>query len=161
MDFMKLRAILTLDSSAYEEGLGDAEKTASGFGGKVKSAVSGVAKGMAVVGAAGAAAATALAQIVGGFYPLIYFSSNRLNKGSLHMLRHTRVLWPYIGKALTNGLSEYVSNIALNIVSICYNLQLMRHLGEDGVAAYGIVIYISVIVHNVIVENGYFHTAKV
>lgn len=94
-------------------------------------------------GVAGAAAATALAQIVGGFYPLIYFSSNRLNKGSLHMLRHTRVLWPYIGKALTNGLSEYVSNIALNIVSICYNLQLMRHLGEDGVAAYGIVIYIS------------------
>lgn len=94
-------------------------------------------------GVAGAAAATALAQIVGGFYPLIYFSSNRLNKGSLRMLRHTRVLWPYIGKALTNGLSEYVSNIALNIVSICYNLQLMRHLGEDGVAAYAIVMYIT------------------
>ena len=63
MDFMKLRAILTLDSSAYEKGLDDAEKTASGFGGKVKSAVSGVAKGMAVVGAAGAAAATAVGGI--------------------------------------------------------------------------------------------------
>ncbi len=94
-------------------------------------------------GVAGAAAATALAQLVGGFYPLIYFSSPRLNKGSLRMLRHTRLIWPYIGRALTNGLSEYVGNIALNIVSICYNLQLMRHLGEDGVAAYGIVIYIS------------------
>lgn len=63
MDFMKLRAILTLDSSAYEKGLNDAEKTASGFGGKVKSAVSGVKKGMAVVGAAGAAAATAVGGI--------------------------------------------------------------------------------------------------
>lgn len=94
-------------------------------------------------GVAGAAAATALAQLVGGFYPLIYFSSPRLNKGSLRMLRHTRLIWPYIGRALTNGLSEYVGNIALSIVSICYNLQLMQHLGEDGVAAYGIVIYIS------------------
>ncbi len=94
-------------------------------------------------GVAGAAAATALAQLVGGIYPLIYFSSPRLNKGSLRMLRHTRLIWPYIGRALTNGLSEYVGNIALSIVSICYNLQLMQHLGEDGVAAYGIVIYIS------------------
>lgn len=94
-------------------------------------------------GVTGAAAATALAQLVGGFYPLIYFSSPRLNKGSLRMLRHTRLIWPYIGRALTNGLSEYVGNIALSIVSICYNLQLMQHLGEDGVAAYGIVIYIS------------------
>lgn len=94
-------------------------------------------------GVAGAAAATALAQLVGGIYPIIYFSSPRLNKGSLRMLRHSRVIWPYIGRACTNGMSEYVGNIALNIVSICYNLQLMRHLGEDGVAAYGIVIYIS------------------
>ena len=94
-------------------------------------------------GVAGAAAETALAQLVGGIYPLIYFSSPRTNKGSLRLLGYTRVIWPYIGRACTNGMSEYVGNIALNIVSICYNLQLMRHLGEDGVAAYGIVIYIS------------------
>ena len=94
-------------------------------------------------GVTGAAAATALAQLVGGIYPIIYFSSPRLNKGSLRLLGYTRVVWPYIGRACTNGMSEYVGNIALNIVSICYNLQLMRHLGEDGVAAYGIVIYIS------------------
>ena len=59
------------------------------------------------------------------------------------MLRHTRVLWPYIGKACSNGMSEYISNIAMSVVSICYNLQLMRFLGEDGVAAYGIVMYIA------------------
>ena len=94
-------------------------------------------------GVAGAAIATAIAQLVGGIYPLVYFSSKRLNRGSLRMLRHTRVIWPYIGKACSNGLSEYVSNIAMSIVSICYNLQLMRYLGEDGVAAYGIVMYIA------------------
>jgi Na+-driven multidrug efflux pump len=94
-------------------------------------------------GVAGAAVATAVAQLVGGIFPLVYFSSKRLNRGSLTMLRHTRVIWPYIGKACSNGLSEYVSNIAMSIVSICYNLQLMRFLGEDGVAAYGVVMYIA------------------
>ena len=94
-------------------------------------------------GVAGAAVATAVAQLVGGVFPLIYFGSRRLNRGSLTMLRHTRVLWPYIGKACSNGMSEYISNIAMSVVSICYNLQLMRYLGEDGVAAYGIVMYIA------------------
>lgn len=94
-------------------------------------------------GVAGAAIATVVAQLAGGFYPVIYFSSRRLNKGSLTMMRRTRYLWPYIGKACTNGMSEYVGNIAMSIVSICYNLQLMRYLGEDGVAAYGVVMYIS------------------
>ena len=31
----------------------------------------------------------------------------------------------------------------MSIVSICYNLQLMRLYGEDGVAAYGILMYIT------------------
>ena len=94
-------------------------------------------------GVAGAAVATALAELVGGIFPLVYFRSQRLNKGSLILLRRARLVWPYIGKACSNGLSEYVGNIAMSIVSICYNWQLMRHLGEDGVAAYGVVMYIA------------------
>ena len=94
-------------------------------------------------GVAGAAVATALAELVGGIFPLVYFRSQRLNKGSLILLKRARLVWPYIGKACTNGLSEYVGNIAMSIVSICYNWQLMRHLGEDGVAAYGVVMYIA------------------
>ena len=94
-------------------------------------------------GVAGAAIATSVAQLVGGIFPLIYFSSQKINRGSLNLLWRTRVIWPYIGKACSNGLSEYVSNIAMSIVSICYNLQLMRYLGEDGVAAYGVVMYIA------------------
>ena len=94
-------------------------------------------------GVTGAALATSISQLVGGFFPMVYFGSHRLNRGSLRLLRHARPLWNYIGRSCTNGLSEYVSNIAMNIVSICYNLQLMRHLGQDGVAAYGVLMYIA------------------
>lgn len=95
------------------------------------------------LGVAGAAIATAAGCTVGGLFPVYYFSSRR-NKGSLRILP-TRILWPYIGKACSNGLSEYVSSISMNIVTMCYNLQLMRYLGEDGVSAYGVVMYIAFI----------------
>ena len=101
------------------------------------------------MGVAGAAIATVTSQVVGGVFPLWYFSSSR-NRGSLRLV-HTRILWRYVGQACSNGLSEYVSNITLNIVSIVYNLQLMRHLGEDGVAAYGIVMYISFIAASILI----------
>ena len=92
------------------------------------------------MGVTGAALATSAGCLVGGFFPVFYFASRR-NRGTLHLVR-TRMLWPYVGKACSNGVSEYVGNIAMNIVSICYNLQLMRYLGEDGVAAYGVLMYI-------------------
>lgn len=95
------------------------------------------------LGVAGAAIATAAGCTVGGLFPVFYFSS-RHNRGTLH-LKPSRFIWPYIGKACANGLSEYVGNIAMNIVAICYNLQLMRYLGEDGVSAYGVVMYIAFI----------------
>lgn len=95
------------------------------------------------MGVSGAALATAAGCLVGGLFPVFYFSSH-LNRGSLR-ITPTRILWPYIGKACTNGLSEYVGSIAMNIVTMCYNLQLMRYLGEDGVSAYGVVMYIAFI----------------
>ncbi len=95
------------------------------------------------MGVAGAAVATAAGCSVGGLYPVFYFSSRR-NRGSLKIVR-SRFIWPYIGKACSNGMSEYVGNIAMNIVTICYNMQLMRYLGEDGVSAYGVMMYIAFI----------------
>ena len=95
------------------------------------------------LGVTGAAIATTAGCLVGGLFPLFYFSS-RHNRGTLRIVP-TRILWPYIGKACTNGLSEYVGSIAMNIVTMCYNLQLMRYLGEDGVSAYGVVMYIAFI----------------
>ncbi len=95
------------------------------------------------MGVTGAAIATSAGCLVGGLFPLFYFSS-RHNRGSLRFTP-TRILWPYVGKACSNGLSEYVGSIAMNIVTICYNLQLMRYLGEDGVSAFGVLMYIGFI----------------
>ena len=90
-------------------------------------------------GLAGAAAATALASCVGGFFPLWYFSSRR-NRSSLHIVRSRFERGPIL-QASSNGLSEYVGNISWNILAICYNLQLLRMMGENGVAAYSVLLY--------------------
>jgi Na+-driven multidrug efflux pump len=97
-------------------------------------------------GLAGAAAASMIACAVGGFFPLWWFSSRR-NDSRLRLNLLTRMadVRNVIRRACTNGLSEYVGNIAFNVVGICYNLQLMHYLGEDGVAAYGILMYIGFI----------------
>lgn len=92
-------------------------------------------------GLAGAAAATGLAQALGGIFPLVYFSSRKFNTTGLRFVK-TRTDWRSIFHACSNGLSEYVTNISLSVVGICYNLQLMRLIGEDGVAVYGILIYL-------------------
>ena len=93
-------------------------------------------------GLEGAAAATALSQLVGGAVPLFYFA--RPN-GSL--LRLTAC--PFDGKALlktcSNGSSELMSNISMSLVSMLYNVQLMKYAGEDGVSAYGVLMYVSFI----------------
>ena len=90
-------------------------------------------------GLAGAAAASMLACCVGGFFPLWYFSSRR-NRSSLRMVRSRFERKPLL-QASSNGLSEYVGNISWNILAICYNLQLLRMMGENGVAAYSVLLY--------------------
>lgn len=95
------------------------------------------------MGLSGAAIATSLTLCLGGIFPLLWFSSRR-NATHLHFVR-TGYDWKAIGHSCTNGLSEYVGNIALNVVGICYNLQLMKYIGENGVSAYGILMYLGFI----------------
>ena len=92
-------------------------------------------------GLAGAAAASMLACCVGGFYPLWYFSSRR-NQSSLKLV-YARFERHPLRQACSNGLSEYVGNISFNVLAICYNLQLLRMMGENGVAAYSVLLYYS------------------
>ncbi len=92
-------------------------------------------------GLAGAAAASMLACCVGGFYPLWYFSSRR-NQSSLRLVYAKFERHPLL-QACSNGLSEYVGNISFNVLAICYNLQLLRMMGENGVAAYSVLLYYS------------------
>lgn len=93
-------------------------------------------------GLEGAAAATALSQCVGGIIPLIYFA--RPNS-SLLRLGRTRFDGNAFLKICTNGSSELMSNISMSLVSMLYNVQLIRYAGEDGVAAYGVLMYVNMI----------------
>lgn len=93
-------------------------------------------------GIAGAAAASALSQMVGGIFPLVYFG--RRNSSLLKLTKTS-----FDGRAVvlccTNGSSELLSGIAMSFVGIVYNMQLMKYAGEDGVAAYGVLMYVSMI----------------
>lgn len=93
-------------------------------------------------GLRGAAAATAISQCVGGLVPLLYFC--RPNSSLLRLVK-TRYDGRALLKACTNGSSELMSNISMSIVSMLYNVQLMQYAGEDGVAAYGVLMYVNMI----------------
>lgn len=94
------------------------------------------------LGIPGAAGATAISQCVGGVIPLVYFA--RKNK-SLLRLGKTRLDTRELLKACTNGSSELMSNISMSVVSMLYNVQLLKYAGEDGIAAYGVLMYVSMI----------------
>ena len=91
---------------------------------------------------AGAAIATISSQIIGGVIPFIYFMSKN---NSLLRLGKTKIEGKILLKACINGSSEFMSNIAMNLVGILYNLQLLKYAGDDGVASYGVMMYISMI----------------
>ena len=92
-------------------------------------------------GIVGAAFATSLSQIVGGVGPLFYFLSKK-NNSSLKLIK-AKVDFKALLKTCTNGSSELVTNISASIVNVLYNLQLMKFIGENGVASYGIIMYVS------------------
>ena len=91
---------------------------------------------------AGAAVATAMSQVVGGGVPLIYFGRKN---SSILRLGKTSFDGSVFIKACINGSSEFMSNISMNVVGMLYNIQLLAYAGEDGVAAYGVMMYVSFI----------------
>ena len=93
-------------------------------------------------GVAGAAIATGLSQCVGGVLPLIYFL--RPNDSLLRMRPTSLRLCPIL-QACGNGSSELMSNISSSLVGMLYNFQLMHLIGEDGVSAYGVLMYVQFI----------------
>lgn len=90
-------------------------------------------------GVAGAALATGISQCVGGLLPFIYFLWP--NKSLLRLVR-TGFEADILLKACGNGSSELMSNISGSLVSIVYNFQLLKFSGENGVAAYGVLMYV-------------------
>ncbi len=94
------------------------------------------------LGLAGAAGATALTQVIGGFVPVIYFLCPN---NSLLRLRKTYLDLKALRKAITNGISELLSSISMSTVAMLYNMQLLKYAGQNGVAAYGTIMYIDMI----------------
>ena len=90
----------------------------------------------------GAAFATAVSQFIGGAVPFIYFSRKN---STLFRLGKTKIDLRAIGKACVNGSSEFMNNISMSLVGMLYNLQLLKYAGEDGIAAYGVMMYVSFI----------------
>lgn len=88
-------------------------------------------------------AATAISQLVTAGFALIYFS--RKNTSLLKLTLKTKIYGKTLLNVCTNGSSEMVTNIAASIVTIVYNTQLMKYFGENGVAAYGVVMYVNFI----------------
>ncbi len=93
-------------------------------------------------GVKGAAIATIISQMIGGTIPFIYFFSK--NNSLLH-LGKTKWYGKMLLKTCTNGSSEFVSNISGSVVSIVFNLQLLKYAGNDGIAAYGTMMYVNFI----------------
>ena len=91
---------------------------------------------------AGAAVATSISQAVGSIVPLVYFFRENT---SLLRLGPTRYDGGAVAQATINGSSEFMSNISMSLVGTLFNLQLMHYAGENGVAAYGVMMYVSMI----------------
>ena len=93
-------------------------------------------------GLLGAGIATSISQAAGGLVGILFFIRNR--KSPLH-LGKTRFMKKELLKTCTNGISEFLTEICFSVVGIVYNYQLMQYIGEDGVTAYGIIMYASFI----------------
>lgn len=127
-----------------------ANKPQLGFWVTVSAGVSNMALdallvGVIPLGTAGAAVATAVSQLVGGGLPLIYFFKKN---SSLLRIKKPKFDKRALMKACGNGSSEFISNITMNLVGMLYNIQLMKYAGEDGVAAYGVLMYVSFIFYS-------------
>lgn len=105
--------------------------------------------GMFPLGVRGAAWATAVSQAVGAIIPLVYFF--RKNNSSLLQLGKTRFNGRALWQATTNGSSELMSNVAMSLVGMLYNAQLLKIAGEHGVAAYGVLMYVGMIFNAVFI----------
>ena len=94
------------------------------------------------LGVEGAAVATCMSQAVGALIPIVYFSRKN---NSLLRIGKTKCEFKMFLKTCANGSSEFVTNISVSVVSMIYNSRLMDMAGENGVSAYGVIMYVNFI----------------
>ena len=93
-------------------------------------------------GLAGAAVATVCGEMIGGLFPVWYFSRKN---SSLDRLGKTQFNGRILMQTCVNGSSELMTNLSSSIVNSLYNIQLMKFAGENGVAAYAAIMYVNFI----------------
>ena len=93
-------------------------------------------------GLVGAAAATAFSELIGGLLPVLYFL--RKNSSLLRLSRPSSD-WKALARICTNGSSEVMSTISMSLIGMLYNMQLLNYAGENGIAAYGVLMYVNMI----------------
>ena len=134
--------------NVFQSFLVAAEKPRLGLAATVSAGVTNMVLDALMVGVfrwglAGAALATGLSQTVGAVIPLVFFL-NRENGSALHFSFTPMEAHPLL-QACGNGASELMSNISGSIAAMVYNFQLLKFLGEDGVSAYGVIMYVGFI----------------
>ena len=122
-----------------------AEKSRLGFRVTITAGIVNMALDALFIGAfkwgiVGAACATVSGYVIGGIFPLLYFIFNKKNNISIGKANFDIKV---VFRAAYNGMSEFVAQISMSVVSIVYNAQLLRAYGENGIAAYGIIMYVS------------------
>ena len=137
--------VIYILQNAFQSFFMVAEKTKLGFcftlgGGILNMILDAIFIGVLKLGVAGAAGATIAGYVVAGIGPLIYFIFQR--KGIIFLEKPDKDIKNFLQSAY-NGISEFVSNISMNVVAIIYNIQLLRMYGENGVSTYGIIMYLS------------------
>ena len=90
-------------------------------------------------GVVGAACASLSGMFISAVGPFLYF---RFGKNNLIKLGKPRWNLNEITQSIANGSSEFVSNVSGSIVTIVFNVQLLKYIGEVGVSAYGIIGYV-------------------
>ena len=143
--FMLLALPALLLQYSFQSFCAAAEKPNLGLGFTIAAGVTNMVLDAVLVprwGIRGAAIATALSQCVGGIGPLLYFSRENT---SLLRLSWAKIEGRVLLRTCTNGSSELMSNLSMNLVGILYNWQLMKFVGENGVAAYGVIMYVNYI----------------
>ncbi len=101
-------------------------------------------------GIVGGAIATSMSQIAGGLVPFIYFCKKN-NDALIHISFRFSLDKSSLFKTISNGCSEFLGNISSSLVGALYNLQLLKYLGEDGIAAYGVIMYVNIIFFSIFI----------
>lgn len=91
------------------------------------------------MGISGAGLATAIGQIITTAVMLLHFVSKR---STLRLVSPLRALLQ-IPDITLNGFSSAISDLALGIIGVLFNRQIMKYLNSDALAVYGIITQIA------------------